>query len=93
MRAVDGKSFSNIAATTATFQLLGGQYGICVTGTWSSGSVTLEMLAADGATFVTAATAFSTNTYETAYLPAGTYKFVVTTATAVYAAITRIPSE
>ena len=94
MRAVDGASFTNLSANSGTFRLLGGNYGACViAGSWSSGSVTLEMLAGDDSTYVTCMTAFSANGYETAYLPAGTYKFVVATATGVYAVITRIPGE
>lgn len=94
MRAVDGKSFSNISATPATFTLLGGLYGIVVhAGTWNSGSATLEILAGDNTTYVTCATAFSADGYETAYLPQGTYKLVIASASAVYAVISRIPSE
>jgi hypothetical protein len=93
LRALDGNTLSNASSNSATFQLLGGLYGITATATWSSGSVTLEMLGPDGSTFVTAATAFSANGYETAYLPPGTYKWVIATATAVYARVTRIPFE
>ena len=79
--------FSNISATTAAFNLKGGQYGITVSATFGGGSVTLQKLAADGSTYVTALTAFSAAGFVSAYLPPGTYKVAVATATAVYVEI------
>ena len=94
MRAVDGFTLSNASANSAPFQLNGGLYGItAIAGDWSSGSATLEILAADGSTYVTAATAFSANGYETAYLPQGTFKIAVASATGVYVTVRRIPGE
>jgi hypothetical protein len=81
----DNQAFSNISATTAAFTLRGGLYGITVTATFSGGN-------ADGSTYVTAATAITAAGYSTAYLPPGTYKFAITTATAVYIDITSIPT-
>lgn len=52
--------------------------------------VTLQCLADDGSTYVTAMTAFSTNGLATAYLPSGSYRFAVASATAVYVDITGI---
>jgi hypothetical protein len=53
--------------------LLGGTYGMtCLASTY--GTVTLQMLAADWATWLTAMAAFATNGYESADLPAGTYR-------------------
>lgn len=73
---------SNISATTQPFTLVAAQYGIDVIGT-SFGTVTLQKLAGDGSTYVTVST-YSANTYETQNLPAGTYRFGVTTTTGVY---------
>lgn len=87
---VDSISFSNIAANTASFQLKGGCYGVTVSATFGGGSVTLQRLAADGATFVTCLTAFSAAGYATVNLPIGTYKIAVTTATAVYVDVTSV---
>lgn len=85
------ETFGNISATTATFSLRGGQYAVEVhAGTWSSGSVTLERLAFDGSTYITCMTAFSADGFATAYLPSGTYKFVVTSATGIYIDLTGI---
>jgi hypothetical protein len=89
----DGQKFSNISANTASFQLLGGLYGCDVIAT-GTGTVTAQKLAADGATWVTALTAFATTSgFATAYLPPGTYRFAIATFTAVYIDLSRIPSE
>jgi hypothetical protein len=87
---VESQVFSNIAANTAGFTLRGGLYGVKATATFSAGSVTLQVLADDGSTWLTAMTAFSAAGYASAYLPAGTYRFGVTTATAVYCSVTGI---
>lgn len=72
--AVDeSEVFSNVGATTAAFALRGGLYGIsCHASTY--GTVTLQVLAGDGSTWLTAATAFSADGYETAYLMPGSYR-------------------
>lgn len=93
MRATDGAAFPNISATTAAFGLAGGKYGVTYIATWGGGSVTLQIEAGDGSTFVTAATAFAANGYATVDLPPGQYKFAVATATGVYVNITRIPAD
>jgi hypothetical protein len=93
MRGYDGKAFLNASATTPTFPLVGGLYGMDVVAT-GSGSVTLQKLGGDGATWVTAATAFATTgAYATAYLAPGTYRFAIATFTAVYIQIVRVPGD
>lgn len=88
--AIEVQSFSNISATTAAFTLRGGAYGMTVSATFNGGTVTLQRLAADGTTYVTALTAFSAAGYQSVNLPSGTYKIAVATATAVYADVTAI---
>ncbi|MCK1706119.1 hypothetical protein IVA86_33140 [Bradyrhizobium sp. 146] len=83
-------TYSNISATTAAFSLKGGVYGITATGTWGGGSLTLQRLAFNGSTYVTALTAIAADGYTTVTLPPGTYKLAVATATAVYVDITAI---
>lgn len=78
-------------STDVTFRLLGGLYGIMVTATWGGGNLTLKGLCADGTTYVAVATAITADGYATAYLPAGTYKADITTATAMYLTIAPIP--
>lgn len=86
----DGRIFSNVSTTQGPFKLNGGTYGLSVVATWNSGSVTLEMLAADGSTYIPALAAFSANGYGAVALPPGQYKLVVASATGVYMAIARI---
>lgn len=86
----NAKSFSNISATTAAFSLPAGNYGVTVMATFGGGSVTLQRLAADATTWVTCLTAFTAAGYATVLLPAGSYRFAIATATAVYADITAI---
>lgn len=105
MRAVaDSQVFSNITANTAGFVLQGGVYGVsALAGTWSSGSVALQRLGADGSTYVAVASAtdisgsgisFSANGYVGGVaLAYGTYRFAVATATGVYAEVIRVPGE
>lgn len=92
--AVDGKGFSNIAATTASFPLKGGAYGVTVVATFSAGTVKLQRLALDGSTFVSmsASTDFSAAGGTIVNLPPGTYRFTIATATAVYAEVQGVPS-
>jgi hypothetical protein len=88
---IEIQSYSNISATTAPFSLRGGNYAVTVhAGSWSSGSVTLQRLAADGSTYVTCLTAFSADGYATVNLPSGTYKFTVASATGIYVDITGV---
>ena len=81
---IETAAFSNISATPAVFTLRGGNYGVTVTATWGGGSVTLQRLAKDGATYVTVMTAFAADGFASANLPNGTYKILVVTATAIY---------
>lgn len=85
--------FKAISATTQAFSLFGGVYVMDANATWGGGSVTLERLGADDATFIAATTALSADgTSGAVALPPGTYKFVVATATALYVSVTRVPS-
>lgn len=83
-------TFANISATPNAFNLFGGAYGVTVSATFGGGSVTLQRLAADGTTYITCLTAFTAAGYASVNLPAGTYKLVIATATAVYADVTSI---
>lgn len=92
--ASDGKAFSNIAATTAAFALLGGKYGAAAVATFGGGSVKLQTLGPDGSTWlsVLAATDFAAAGYAVVDLPPGQYRFTIATATAVYASVYRVPN-
>jgi hypothetical protein len=90
--ATENVAFSNIGATTAAFALRGGKYAISAAAT-GAGTMGLQMLGPDGATFIAVHTAFAAVTgFVTVDLPPGQYKFVIATFTAVYASICRIPT-
>lgn len=98
MRACDGYSQSNFSASSddVAFDLVGGEYAVNVSATWSGGTVTLQFLQLDGSTWtaVSANTTFTDDGFFTPIkLPAGKYRFHVATATAVYAGISRVPGE
>jgi hypothetical protein len=68
--------FTNIAATTAAFILTGGMYGITCMGS-TFGTVTLQIQAQDGTTWLTAMTAISANGVVTGNLPSGSYRLLI----------------
>ena len=93
-RQNESVNFSNISATTSPFILMGGVYAMNVVAT-GFGTVDLQQLLADGSTYASVLpAAFAANGLKTSLvLPAGQYKVVIATATAVYANITRIPND
>jgi hypothetical protein len=84
--------FSNIAATTPAFGLKGGKYGLTVTATFGAGNVQPQTLAQDGSTWVGVGSQITTNGTAIFDLPPGQYRIAITTATAVYAALTSVPT-
>jgi hypothetical protein len=93
MRGTQSVNFDNIAATTDPFPLTGGHYAVSSVATWGGGNVALDMLGPDGSTYIPAFTAMTANAYATVFLPPGQYRFTITTATAVYLNLCRIPYE
>ena len=79
-------SFSNISGLYSAVSATGCHYGMWVTATWSSGSVTLQILSADQFTWVIVLTAFTANSFAT--VPR--YRVNVATATAVYASLQNV---
>ena len=94
MRAVDGQLFSNVgAANTASFTLDGGQYAIDTVST-GTGSIGLQKLGADGATWIPVYTAVTTtSSFTTVNIPRGTYRMAIATFTANYISICRIQTD
>lgn len=92
MTASEAVQFSNISATTALFQLRGGRYVISAAAT-GAGSMGLQVLLPDGSSLLAVHTAFAATTgLVVVDLAPGQYKFVISTFTAVFANICRIPS-
>lgn len=80
------KQFSkiNFNATPADIDIQKpGQYLFILNATWGGGNVQLKRLSLDQATFVPVAAAVTADGVQTVYLPTGTYRIVVTTATAI----------
>ena len=94
MRAPEGFLFSNQAAgTLATMQVTGGYYQRSAHATWGGGNVALQQLLPDGATWLALGSALSADGVDYFYLPPGQYRFVITTSSAVYVALARVPFE
>jgi hypothetical protein len=74
--ASDSHIESNISATTAAFQLRGGRYGITAIGT-AFGTLTLQVLGADGTTWLAAATALTANGTALLDIPGGSYRWAL----------------
>jgi hypothetical protein len=90
--ATQSFQFSNIAATTAGFFVRGGTYGLSVEATFGGGNVQLQLLGPDGSTWLNVGSAVTANGFASQALPPGQYRLAVTTATAVYAALTSVPT-
>lgn len=90
----EGAAFSNISANTAAFTLRGGKYAADAAATFGGGSVKLQKLLGDGTTWqsVSSGTDFTAAGYGVIDLPPGQYRFTIATATAVFCAVTRVPS-
>lgn len=85
----DGVTLTGLAnASSAPFQLLGGLYGVTVSGTIVS--LGIDRLGPDGATYVPAMPAFTATGYATAYLTAGSYEAAAGATTAANVAVQRI---
>lgn len=91
-----GGSRSNVllnvtAVTQAAFELTGGLYAIETQGT-GAGSITLQKLATDGATWYTVSTSVVAGpTLVTVQLPRGQYRWTTAGFTAVWASASRVP--
>lgn len=84
--------FNNIAATTAPFALRGGVYSFgAVAGL--AGTIQLQMLAGDGASWINVGSSITTTSGQTSMsLAPGTYRVSITTATGVYIQLGRVPT-
>ncbi len=69
----------------------GGVYTLAVAATFGGGSVTLEVLGADGSTYIPCGAPITAAGSATYSLFSGTYQLLVTTATAVVATLGSLP--
>jgi hypothetical protein len=98
--------FDNISVTTGPFVLtLGGPYNACVNATFGGGTVELQVLGEDGVTWCSLYFWFNNAGAEIDLiigkflvagmkpfiLAPGTYRWAITTATAVFASVVRAP--
>ena len=88
------QQWANISATTAAFQLKGGQYALVATATWSAGNVELEVLADDGSTYIVVPNSnLTADGFVVFSAPPGTYRLLVATSTAVYASVREVRTK
>ena len=91
MAAGDAVKFLNLGAvTTGSFTLFGGKYAVIWQATLGGGNLQLQALSADGSTFVPVGSAIAALGLTIFDLPAGTYRFVITTATANFISMTQV---
>jgi hypothetical protein len=96
MRAQECFKLSDAAAASdqVEWTLQGGVYVAVSSATFGGGSITLETLAGDGSTWITAATAVTAaGVSGPLYLPPGKYRVTIATATAVYYTLSRVPFD
>ena len=95
MRATDGIYLKAASASSGVVSLTGGRYVLSAIATWSAGSVKVQFLAQDGTTWVDvpSSTLTANGILAAIELPPGQYQLAVTTATGVYASLTRVPGE
>lgn len=107
MAAQENIQFLNIAATTLPFVIKGGGYLVSVVATFGGGSVKLQILGPDNTTYLDTKqpfdnagteqddiiSTFSANGAKLLPLAPGQYRITITTATAVYVNITRVPLD
>jgi hypothetical protein len=100
MRAQESFLFSNFTTTQGPFTLRGGRYVVTMKGT--SGTLSLQVLAADGTTFVIAKdiagnavtnASLATATFFTVDLPPISAEFAGSSPVGAYASIVRVPEE
>jgi hypothetical protein len=88
---VEKQVVSNSSSNSTNFALRGGNYGVAVhAGAYGGGNIALQRLGDDGSTWLNVLAAFTADGIGNVSLPAGTYRFGVTTATGVYASVTGI---
>jgi hypothetical protein len=84
--------FAGISATSAPFYCDGGNCALTVSATFGGGNIQLQILSFDKVTWINVGSAITANGFVSQALPPGQYRLAITTATAVYAAPTSVPT-
>jgi|ERR1700688_2534238 len=101
MRGTESIKWANIAATAAptgtgngqtSFPVAGGTYQLSTIAA-TYGTVNLQAMGADSSTLISLGSAITADGIATYTLAPGLYQLTVSGATALYAALTRVPSE
>jgi hypothetical protein len=90
--ATESVKFGNINATTAAFGLKGGNYALVVSASFGGGNIQLQILSLDGVTWINMGAPITAASVVNLSLPSGSYRLAITTATAVYASLTSVPT-
>jgi len=89
--ATESKKFSSISAPTAPFTLKGGKYALTVVNA-GAGTVDIQVLGPDGATWLDVSSNITGNGIGTADLPPGQYRINPSGVASITAAITSVPT-
>jgi hypothetical protein len=90
---VDGFQILNGApGNTTAAKLKGEKYAVLVNATFGGGNLQLQALALDGTSWINVGSTITAAGLTNFDLPPGQYRFAITTATAVYAAVTGVPA-
>lgn len=84
--------FAGISATSAPFYCDGGNCALTVSATFGGGNIQLQILSFDKVTWINVGSPITANGFVSLSLPPGQYRLAITTATAVYAALTSVPT-
>lgn len=90
------QNWTNISATPALFSVSdGGLYALAAHATWGGGNIEVRPVLPDGSTKASFATPMklTADGVIQANLEPGLYELTVTTATAIYAALSRVPND
>jgi hypothetical protein len=93
--APTSKNDGTPGSATTKFKLAGGTYLLSGVATWGGGNIEVQKLGPDGSTLLSLPTPMklsANGVTAPASLPAGQYQLTVTTATAVYAELSRVPT-
>lgn len=95
MRAVESNQLNwSAVGAQAQFALSGGNYAATAHATWGGGNAQLQVLGPDGATWLNVGSTITADGISTyANLPPASYRWNITTTTAGFVNLTRVPND